>query len=244
MDNTKPSTGLFQIHAPQFGSERRIWVHLPDGYDTDNFRYPVIFMNDGQHVFAQAEEKHSWIADERLKYGSVEAIIVGIEHGKNRIDEMTPFTNETHGGGHADNYLDFIINTLKPYIDSHYRTLTDNRNTAIFGSSIGGLLSFYAALKHPDVFGNAAVFSPSFWFGEEIYTLAGSMAEINSRIYLMAGDRESHDMVPDLERMEQLVLGRIKNKSRLHKKIVHNGHHNEKLWRKEMVEALRWLVAG
>ncbi|MFP9115137.1 alpha/beta hydrolase [Flavobacterium sp. RHBU_3] len=244
MENTKNTAVNFSIHSPQFGSERKIWVHLPVGYNTNDFRYPVVYMNDGQHVFGRAEEKFSWIADERLKHDPVDAIIIGIEHGKNRIAEMTPFRNEEHGGGNADVYLDFVINTLKPYIDSHYRTLPESRNTGIFGSSIGGLLSFYAVLKHPYVFGSAVAFSPSFWFGEKIYTQVENTPEITGRIYLMAGDRESHNTIPDLERMEQLALARIKDKSRLYKKIVHNGQHNEKLWRKEMIEALRWIIAG
>ncbi len=237
----------FTIEAPQLGRQKHIWVYLPFGYDnSQEKKYPVIYMHDGQHVFDHAQSpKREWHVEEKLNDLHSEAIIVGIEHGgsTHRIDEMTPYKNEKYGGGHADDYLDFILNTLKPYIDSNYRTLPDKENTTIFGASVGGLISFYALLKFPDVFGNAGVFSPSFWFSDEIYKFIQEVETIEGRIYFMAGDHESNAMVPDLERMEQLVLSKITNKNNVTKKIVHGGHHNEKLWRKEFKDAYTWLIS-
>ena len=72
-----------------------------------------------------------------------EIIVIGIEHGnEKRIDELTPYKNEKYGGGNGDNYIDFIKNTSKPHIDITYRRLSDSKNTTIFGSSLGGLISF------------------------------------------------------------------------------------------------------
>src|SRR5690606_15028569 len=119
-------------------------------------RFPVIYMHDGQNVFDHAESpKREWHLEDKLNDLHSQAVIIGIEHGgsTHRIDEMTPYANETHGGGHADDYLDFIITTLKPYVDKNFQTLPDKENTTIFGSSVGGLISFYALLKFPDVFG-------------------------------------------------------------------------------------------
>jgi predicted alpha/beta superfamily hydrolase len=73
-------------------------------------------------------------------------------------------------------YLHFIVKTLKPYIDTHYRTKTKAKNTTIMGSSLGGLVSYYAILKYPEVFGKAGVFSPSFWFSK-IFILYGTDAK-------------------------------------------------------------------
>lgn len=242
-NTTKGTVTDFSIEAPQLHTHKTIWVYLPASYADSDKKYPVIYMHDGQNVFDHTEnQRREWHAEEKLNDLHSEAIIIGIEHGLHRIDEMTPYANATHGGGHADDYLDFIINTLKPYVDANYRTLTNSGNTTIFGSSVGGLISFYALLKHPDVFGNAGVFSPSFWFSEEIFTLMETVESITGRIYFMAGDRESNAMIPDLKRMEGLVLARTVNPLQIQKKIVHNGQHNEKLWRKEFPDAYKWLM--
>ncbi|SFQ51922.1 alpha/beta hydrolase [Flavobacterium akiainvivens] len=233
------------LHATTLGRDKTIWVYLPYDYANAAKHYPVIYMHDGQHVFNRADSpKHDWFLEDKLNVLHSEAIIVGIEHGgsTHRLDELTPYKNEKHGGGHADDYLDFLVNELKPYVDGHYKTLTDAPNTTIFGSSVGGLISFYALLKFPDVYGNAGVFSPSFWYSEEIFELIKSVDSISGRIYLMAGDHESKDMVPDLERMEKLILERIAKPTQLHKKIVAGGHHNEKLWRHEFADAYKWLI--
>lgn len=243
-NKTLGSVTEFTLHAPQLGRDKTIWAYLPYNYD-DEKSFPVIYMHDGQNVFDHAESiKREWHVEEKLNDLHSEAIIIGIEHGgtNRRIDEMTPYKNEKYGGGHADDYLDFILNTLKPYVDENYNTLPDKGNTTIFGSSVGGLISFYALLKFPHVFGNAGVFSPSFWFSDEIFELIETVYTIEGRIYFMAGDHESKAMIPDLNHMEALVLERVKNRSQVYKQIVHNGHHNEKLWRKEFARAYSWLM--
>ncbi|MXN90222.1 alpha/beta hydrolase [Flavobacterium sp. Sd200] len=248
-ENTKRadigSVSEFIIEAPQLKRNKTIWVYLPYNYEQNRQHYPVIYMHDGQNVFDHAEnEKHEWHAEDKLNDLHSQSIIIGIEHGgsTHRIDEMTPYKNEKYGGGHADDYLDFIVNTLKPYVDANYKTLPDTANTTIFGSSVGGLISFYALLKFPDVFGNAGVFSPSFWFSDEIFKLIQTIETITGRIYFMAGDHESTNMVPDIEHIEQLVLERVQSSAQVHKKVVHNGRHNEKLWRREFADAYIWLL--
>ena len=158
---------FFTIEAPQLNSERKIWVYLPIEYKTNSSKkYPVIYMHDGQNLFDQKTSyAGEWNIDETLDSIRGQVIIVGIENGgEKRIDELTPFKNEKYGGGKAEAYLDFIVSTLKPKIDATYRTKTNAHNTCIMGSSLGGLVSFYAALKYPAIFGKVACFSPSFWF--------------------------------------------------------------------------------
>ena len=238
-----PNVSTFTIHSPQLDTERKIWVYLPSGYDSDSKKYPVIYMHDGQNLFDKGSSfSGEWRIDEQLDSLQAKAIVIGIEHGGDkRVDELTPYPNEKYGGGHADSYLDFIVNTLKPHVDNHYRTKPDKEHTAIFGSSIGGLVSFYAVLKYPKVFGKVGVFSPSFWFSNDIYDLVIKTEHIDARIYFMAGDHESTEMVNDLDRMLELVLTKT-NKKKIHKKIVHNGRHNETLWAKEFAEAYLWLM--
>ena len=235
----------FTIESPQLGRSKTIWVYLPYNYDDTNIHFPVIYMHDGQNVFDHAEsEKREWHVEDKLNVLHSQAIIIGIEHGgpNRRIDEMTPYKNEKYGGGHADDYLNFIVETLKPYVDEHYRTISDKEHTTIFGSSVGGLISFYAILKYPEVFGNAGVFSPSFWFSDEIFSLMETVEKIEGRIYFMAGDHESMSMVPDIEHMLDIIMTRVTDASRIHKKIVHNGRHSELLWAREFSEAYEWLI--
>ena len=244
--SASPNVVTFNIAAPQLGSERKIWLYLPYNYSETEKRFPVLCMHDGQNLFDNNSAfAGEWHIDEKLDSMKAETIVVGIEHGnEKRIDELTPYENKKYGGGHADKYLDFIVNTLLPYINENYRTKTNRENTIMMGSSVGGLLSFYALLKYPKVFGKAGVFSPSFWFSEELYNLVHSVERINSKIYFMAGDHESTEMIPDLDRMYELVLFKTTDKKHIIKKIVHNGRHNGTLWSNEFADAYLWLTAN
>jgi alpha-glucosidase len=234
----------FTIDAPQLQTIKKIWLYLPKSYITSNKEYSVIYMHDAQNLFdSKTAYAGEWNVDEKLDSLQAQVIVVGIEHGNDkRMEELTPFKNEKYGGGKADDYLDFIVKTLKPKIDSTYRTKSDAKHTLIIGSSLGGLVSFYATLKYPKVFGKAGVFSPSFWFSNEIYSFTKSQNKIKSKVYFMCGDKESADMVSDLNRIETLLNS--KRCSCLHlnqKKIIKGGQHNEKLWRDGFVEAIQWL---
>jgi alpha-glucosidase len=234
----------FVIQAPELHTTKKIWVYLPKNYVTSKKKFSVIYMHDAQNLF---DEKTSysgeWNVDEKLDSLKAPIIVIGIEHGNDkRIDELTPFKNDTYGGGKADSYLEFIVKTLKPHIDKTYRTKTGKKNTVIMGSSLGGLTSYYAVLKYPTIFGKAGVFSPSFWFTKDIYDLTETSKKIKSKIYFLCGDNESEDMVSDLNKMEFLL-----NSNRCYclnlneKKIVKGGQHNEKLWRDGFVKAILWL---
>ena len=234
----------FEVFSPELNVQKKIWVYLPKDYATSNKKYPVIYMHDAQNLF---DKKTSfvgeWEVDETLNAMDANLIVIGIEHGnEKRLDELTPFKNEKYGGGNGDNYLNFIIKTLKPKIDSLYRTKANAKNTAIFGSSLGGLLSFYAVIKHPEVFGKAVVFSPSFWFSEEIYTLMKNAEKTKAQIFFLAGDKESETMVADLKKMVTLLDRNRCECLKFNKSvIVKGGEHNEKLWRENFAEAVKWL---
>lgn len=247
--DSRPSTAsknvsTFNIASPQLNSSRKIWIYLPENYSKSKKRFSVIYMHDAQNLFdSKTSYSGEWNVDEKLDSLRAQVIVVGIEHGnEKRIDELTPYKNEKYGGGKADAYLDFIVSTLKPKIDNEYRTKTKSRNTIIMGSSLGGLTSYYAALKFPKVFGKAGVFSPSFWYSSDIYNFTENSGKIKSKIYFLAGDNESEDMVKDLNSMELLL-----NKNRCYclnlneKKIIKGGQHNEKLWRENFVNAILWL---
>lgn len=240
-----PNVKTFSLYSPELQATKKIWLYLPYNYYKTSKRYPVIYMHDGQNLFDNATAyAGEWNVDETLDSLKAQVIVVGIEHGgANRTKDLTPYKNEKYGGGSADAYLDFIMHWLKPEIDKIYRTKKDRNNTALFGSSLGGLVSYYALLNYPDVFGKAGVFSPSFWFTKDIFELTEYVDAIDAKIYMMAGDSESDEMVPDLKQMES-ILKRKLSAENLHTKIVAGGAHSEKLWRQQFAEAFLWLMGN
>lgn len=236
----------FKIEAPQLETTKKIWVYLPAGYADSTQKYPVVYMHDAQNLFdAKTSYAGEWGVDEVLdSLNDPQVIVIGIEHGGDkRIDELTPFTNDEYGGGHGDLYLEFIRNTLKPHVDATFRTLKDRDNTSIFGSSLGGLLSFYAAFKYHDTFSKIGVFSPSFWFNEEIYDVVSNSDIIEEpKIYILAGTAESENLISEIEKMRLLLLQNGINKDNLHLEIVEGGKHNENLWRSNFKSAILWLM--
>ncbi len=203
-------------------------------------------MHDAQNLFdAAASYAGEWNIDETLDSLKAKVIVIGIEHGnEKRIDELTPYKNEKYGGGNANAYLEFIVKTVKPLIDSTYRTKTNAKNTAIWGSSLGGLVSFYAALQYPEVFGKVGCFSPAFWINKkEIFQKMEDTPKFTTKIYLLCGDKEdSGAMVSDMKEMETLINSKRCECKKLNKSvIVKEGEHNEKLWRNAFAKAYLWL---
>lgn len=241
---TSANVSRFKIFSHELNTQKEIWLYLPKNYSSSDKKYPVIYMHDAQNLFdVKTSFKEEWEVDETLNKMNAQLIVVGIEHGnEKRIDELTPFSNEKYGGGNGNNYLSFIVKTLKPKIDSMYRTKSNAKNTAIFGSSLGGLLSFYAVLKYPEVFGKAGVFSPSFWFSEKIYNFMENSETTKSKIFFLCGDKESETMVSDIKKMETLLDRNRCYCLHLNKTlIIKDGEHNEKLWRENFEQAVKWL---
>jgi alpha-glucosidase len=236
----------FNIEAPQLETVKQIWVYLPKNYENSKNAYPVLYMQDAQNLFdAKTSYAGEWQIDEFLDaFEGRQTIIVGIEHGnEKRLDELTPYPNDTYGGGGGDAYLNFIVETLKPYIDSNFRTLSGNENTSIVGSSLGGLMSFYAILKYPEIFGNAGMFSPSFWFSDAIYDFA-SKSDLSkiSRFYFVTGTKESASAVSDQQKMVNLLLEKGIKQEHIVNKIIEGGQHNEAFWSQQFPDAYIWLT--
>jgi predicted alpha/beta superfamily hydrolase len=236
---------------PELNRNRRIWLYLPNDYlSAPEKRYPVIYMHDGQNLFDQATSfSGEWQVDEALhslqNQGDYGAIVVGIDNGgSNRINEYSPWINAQYGGGQGDLYIDFIKNTLKPYIDNNYRTLSQAQNTGLIGSSMGGLISLYGASKFPNVFGKAGIFSPSIWFARQQVSEFISSQSFNGipfRVYFVGGTNESSSMLPDMQSAKTALInaGVIAQEVRL---VSHNdGAHSEWYWRREFPAAYQYL---
>ena len=162
------------FHLPELDVYRRVWIYLPKDYAKSIKKYPVLYMHDGQDLFDEATSKGrigplEWGVDETLDQSPHEAIVVAIAHAENiqqRQNEYFVKSNAQFPHPIGELYLSDIVKHLKPYIDRQYRTLPDKKHTAMAGSSVGGLLTFYAGLLYPNVFGNLGVLSPSIWLDE------------------------------------------------------------------------------
>ncbi|HEX2621076.1 MAG TPA: alpha/beta hydrolase-fold protein, partial [Phototrophicaceae bacterium] len=183
------------VYSPQLDNRRDLLVYLPPSHNTNQRAYPVIYMHDGQNLFDNATSYvGEWQVDEtmeRLAYEGIEAIVVGILNtGKDRIEEYSPFDNRW-GKGRGDEYLKFIIETVKPLIDRSFHTLPDRAHTGIAGSSMGGLISMYGYFRYPEVFGIAGVMSPSFWLaGQALNDFIQRAPYSPGRLYLDIGTQE------------------------------------------------------
>lgn len=236
----------FTIDSEQLKTTKTIWVYLPVSYETDSISYPVVYMFDGQNLFdKETSYVGEWKVDEYLDSSKMNVIIVGIEHGnEKRIDELTPFTNKKHGGGKANDMLNFVVETLKPEIDRKYRTKSESSNTTIAGSSLGGLTAFYAAIKYSDTFGNAGVFSPSFWINPELYNFVNSNdISRKSKFYFAAGTDEGESMVPDLEKMVSTLTENGVSLKKLETNIIADAKHNEQFWSSQFPAFMEWLMS-
>lgn len=245
--NASPQVHIIseKFKIPQLGRERRIWIYLPADYQTSVKKFPVIYMHDGQNLFdAYTSGYGEWGIDEILDRlaGKNESIVVGIDHGgDNRITEYDPYDSK-YGKGRGDDYTDFLVKTLKPYIDAHYRTKRGAANTTVAGSSMGGLISMYAALKYPTVFGKAGIFSPAFWIAPEIYKYAGiHRIPSKSGFYFVCGDAESDSMVTDMKKMADIVRSKNPNEDNSRVVIVKGASHNEKQWNGDFPAFYEWL---
>lgn len=228
---------------PQLQRVRRIWIYLPDGYTDSRDQYPVLYMHDGQNVFDDATSfSGEWGVDECIDSMKKKCIVVAIDNGgMKRINEYCPYDMERFGKGEGDQYVDFIAKTLKPFIDKNYRPMKNKENTFIAGSSMGGIISMYAILKYPDVFGGAGVFSPAFWVGPKIFDdIKAKGGKVKGRIYFYAGGQEGETMVPDTKKAYGLM--RDVSKSEMTTVIRDDGKHNEQRWRIEFPLFYQWLL--
>lgn len=249
-----PSAGrlvkVTSFWSPQLGNNRTLVVYLPPSYNENPLkRYPVLYMHDGQNLFEAATSAFGteWQVDENINASVAagrmdEVIVVGVSNTVNRIWEYTPCCDADYGGGGADTYERFLIDTVKPYIDQNLRTLPGKDTTAVMGSSLGGLLSFYLARRNPTVFSRAGCLSSSFWWNNEALTLQveQSTAHVPVKLYLDAGT--SNDGLPQTTRMDQALLADgYAPGADLDFYTAQGGSHNEASWAARVRIPLEWL---
>ncbi|MBQ4818515.1 alpha/beta hydrolase-fold protein [Aquimarina sp. MMG016] len=237
-----------EFEMPGLDRSRQIRIYLPPNYEKSDSKYPVLYMHDAQNLFDDATAyAGEWGIDESLnklaKTQNLELIVIGIDNGgEKRMNELSPWKNKEFGNPEGEAYMDFIVKTIKPYIDSNYRTLTDKDHTAILGSSMGGLISHYAIYKYPEIFGKAGIFSPSYWFSEEVFSFTkDNPVPHDSRLYLLVGKKEGPNMHTNTQKMYDQIVTATHPKKNISVLIDPEGEHNEAFWKKHFPTAILWL---
>lgn len=230
--------------------QRSVYVYIPDeAASNPKARFPVLYMFDGHNVFYDEDATYgkSWGMLEYMEKTRTSMIIVAVEcnHGKHneRLKEYAPFTfSFTHEGkkgrivGKGGTYMDWLVNTLKPQIDQTYPTLPGRETTWIAGSSMGGLMSLYAAAQYNEVFSRAACLSPSVWTCPKRLVTCIRQASMapDTVIYMDYGSREMAYR-PDMRTHYTRVMDALMTKPvLLTSRMVPNGDHCEACWEEQI----------
>lgn len=250
---------------------RKVDIWTPQEYwDDKDQEFAVLYMNDGQNAFDPSLSRYShtdWGIDETITRLRQEqrirhTIVVAIwstahrvaEYMPQRLPENTLFerlqnTVRRYSGVSicSDGYLRFIVEELKPFVDTNYRTLPDPENTFIMGSSMGGLISLYAVCEYPRVFSGAACVSTHFPIGRGI--VLKHMEEhlpdpANHKFYFDYGTRTVDSAYEKYQLRADEILqenGYKQGENWLTRKFV--GHkHSETDWRKRVHVPLEFLL--
>jgi predicted alpha/beta superfamily hydrolase len=238
------------FYIPDLNRNRRIWIYLPPDYETAlGKRYPVLYMHDAQNLFDVKTTAFGteWKVDESLnslfQQGDYGCIVIGIDNSASRLDEYSPWVNPQYGGGQGDEYSMFLVNTLKPYVDANYRTISARHATGVMGSSMGGLISMFAFSEYQDVFSKAGVFSPAFWFaGDNSATHTATHPRKGSgRVYFLAGGQEPASVTSNMQKVADAMLTAGFSTSEILFETVSDGQHSEWFWAREFPDAYKWL---
>jgi predicted alpha/beta superfamily hydrolase len=266
--------GMQSFHSTVLNDDRTIFTYFPPSYDENTeATFPVVYMHDGQNLWAalpQLAFAGTWNVDSAFDFAATkgtcsdgaicngdgdcssglcetfpEAVVIGIANDANRVYEYTPTTDpSTPGGGGADLYLQLLVNELKPTVDSSLRVRPDVASTTICGSSLGGLVSVYAGLKKPDVFGHVAALSPSTWWNNTVIItdVMGTPAARPLRVYLDSGSGTTDDEADtDNLAAAYLALGYVEGTD-FHHVVQQNAAHNETYWAQRFPGAMQFVL--
>ncbi|MFC0189374.1 alpha/beta hydrolase [Fictibacillus aquaticus] len=251
----------FTVNMTPFNRLRTVRVYVPKSYETDtDKRYPVLYMHDGQNLFKDEDASFgvSWGISDYLDIAEIDLIVVGLDcsqEGYQRLDEYGPWVNKDVGkkligedkpfGGEGEEYIDYVTHELKPMIDAKYRTQPDN--TLLAGSSMGGLITTYAACKYPLIYKRAASVSSAYWFSQELlesYIQSNDLTAVE-RFYHDVGTKESssdissQDYINSSKAIDELLQKKV---SDCRFEIVEGAEHNEAAWRERFPRILDYLM--
>jgi predicted alpha/beta superfamily hydrolase len=253
-------TGHIQIlrgfKSAALGNARNISVYLPPDYFTPSAagrRYPVLYMHDGQNLFDGATAfvpGQDWGVDEAAEVliaaGRImPIIIVAIDHaGDARGDELTPtFDARYKSGGRGADYARMLIEELKPYVDANYRTRPDREWTGVGGASLGGLISLYLGLEHPEVFSRLALLSPSLWWDKRrlLMQVRKMETKLPLRIWLDIGTQEGSGTLYNVRMLKNGLLRLGWTRDDFKYIEAQGADHSERAWAQRIGPALEFL---
>ena len=245
-----------KIQIPDLSTEqpRRLYVYLPKDYEKSDRRYPVLYMFDGHNVFYDRHATYgkSWGFREYLQKAKLPLILVAVEcnpEGFKRLSEYSPWSfsaprpvSDIKGRGKVT--MDWFTTVLKPEIDKEYRTLPDREHTMIAGSSMGGLMSLYAAVEYNRVFSRAAALSPSLWVSPSKMKemIRSHPLSDPTRIYIDMGTREIDPKRRALAAMFDVSKALSKAGADVSANVIPGAEHNEAAWEKRIPDFMNYLT--
>ncbi len=210
------------------GEDHTYRVFYPPGYHENTLRrYPVLYMQDGQNLFFSTEafQGEHWHIRETLEILDAmnfleQAIVVGVYP----VDRTVDYTQPGY-----ESYGKFLVEQLKPEIDAGFRTIVDPARTAVMGSSLGGVVSFYLAWSYPEVFGLAACMSSTFGWQDDLLERVASESKPDIRLYLDSGwPRDNFEVTRNMR--SRLVRAGFREGSDLLYLAFPEALHNERSW--------------
>ncbi len=251
---TNPRYHVYDLHSAILPDDRQVVVYLPPQYDTEpERRFPVFYLHDGQNLFdgrTSYVPNCTWRAhttsDELNAAGEIDPVIlVGVANtGVRRMAEYTPSRDPRMGGGEGPLYARLLIEELKPFLDETYRTRVGAPDTAVGGSSLGGLISLYLGTQHPEAFGKVAALSPSLWWNGRTLVdhIRRQHAQPDTRIWLDMGTAEGERHLRDTDQLDRLLrsLGWREGVD-LRYLRAEGAVHDESAWASRFGDVLRFL---
>lgn len=243
----------FDLTIPELsgGELRRAYVWLPDAYDGDpDARFPVLYMFDGQNVFFDEDASFgtSWRMYDYLNAGQPDVIVAAVSCSQTgRMAEYSPFSHENGDAGHVNalgrSTMEWLLGEFKPSIDAQYRTLPDRDNTLIAGSSMGGLMSLYAALDYNGAFSRAACLSPSLWVHprKSLRMIERARIAPDTCIYFDYGTQEIGNHPKNTEVLCAACSALLHKGVDLTFRLVPGGTHSEESWAQRVPVMMKCL---
>ncbi|MDP4092326.1 MAG: alpha/beta hydrolase-fold protein [Bacillota bacterium] len=228
-------------------NERECLVYLPNGYETSGLYYPVIYLNGVDRIPEIMD-----IIEPHMGEGCQPFILIGIQ-SVNWNDDFSPWPvagltegNGAFGGGARD-YLKFLVDTVKPYMDDHYHAKKEPENTALVGYSLGGLAALYS-LYTENSFGRVGSISGSLWFDKWIEFMNSSMpVNIETKVYLSLGKGEERNRNQNLAKVgactrkaSEILARQLKDRENIILEWNDGGHFSEIDQRYK--KAILWLM--
>ena len=256
------------LDVPYLNQLRRIRVLLPKNYREAQDHYPVLYMHDGQNIFYSKESYsgYSWKVIPTLKHHKEfpKMIVVGIDNAEEaRLDEYGPWQTDVgttpevqNVGGYGMEYGRWVVETVKPFIDHHYRTRREAPQTLLAGSSMGGIITAYMGARYPEVFGHLGVFSLASWFSEPAFLefIHHHPLHPRNKVFIQVGTNEGDEA--DAQFISNMNQAYIDCSLRYYQALLRTGHpldnirlkimaneiHHEKHWADHFVVFLRFSL--